>query len=128
MKIKAIIAAIAVAVVALFASSCNKSDSGSSAGAYYVSFTTDVEDSGDGPNTTAIFAFRAALDEAGVSTSGSIVYKNAVNDQKAIAACDKVYELHKNTMTATIQLYFQNAVGEGEKPTQTVIKTYAPYK
>ena len=122
MKIKSILAAIAVATVALLAASCTKTDTAKDAGGYYVEVITSSEYGGI--DAQVQLEFNSALAKA----FSGIVYKTADNDKKAIAACDPVWEKYKSVATLPFQLYFQNAVAEGEKPTKTVIKKYALLK
>ena len=113
--------AIAAACIALFAS-CSKTDTAKNAGGYYVSGITNSEYGGaDG---AAQLAWNTAL----AATFSGVTYKTADNDQKAIAACDKVYELHKHAITISFELYFQEAAPEGKTGAKTRVKKYDPAK
>lgn len=119
MKIKTILAAVAVAVAAFAFSSCNKSDTGADAGGYYLEPTA----SATGANSTFVMLCTTELRNA---FGNDIVYKNSSNDSKAIAACDKVFNEKKQDISISFELCFKTAVGEGEKTKRTVIKTYKP--
>ncbi|MBQ7623047.1 MAG: hypothetical protein IJS66_04850 [Bacteroidales bacterium] len=119
MKLKSIIAAVAAAILALSFTSCQKTDSGDNAGGYYIAPLADAS----GVDAIFILSCNGAL----LETFGTgIVYKNAANDKKAIDACDKIYEDAKHNISVSFELYFQNAVAEGQQPTKQVIKTYSP--
>ena len=119
MKIKAIIAAIAVAAVALMAASCSKTDTGANAGGYYMRPLADAS----GVNASLQLLWNGALSEA----FPGITYKTAENDNKAIAACDKALADNPELKpTITFELQFQTAVAEGQKPTVTTVKQYKP--
>ncbi len=116
MKIKAIFAAIAVAAVALLAASCSKTDTGANAGGYYVrANTTEAYDA------TINMQFNTALKEV---FGDGIVYRNATNDQKAIAACDEVWEKNKASSKYDYILYFQAAAEDASKAPKTTVKEY----
>ena len=121
MKIKAILAVIAIAVAALSFSSCTKIDTGKDAGGYYVAPLATAT----GEDSNFILMCTTELRN---TFGDDIIYKNTANDNRAISACDKVYSEKKGLLSVSFELYFQNAVGEGEKPTKKVIKTYAPAK
>lgn len=59
---------------------------------------------------------------------GSTIFRTSANDNKVIAACDKVYATYKNAGTTafTITVYWQesNVVGKPENP-KVKIKDYA---
>lgn len=114
--------AIAAACIALFAS-CTKTNSDPTPGGYYIKGISNTEYGG--ADATAQLAWNTALYEA--FTDG-IIYKNAENDQKAIATCDKVYELNKHYITISFELYFQEAAPEGKTGAKTVIKKNDPAK
>ena len=116
MKIKAIFAAIAVAAVALFAASCSKTDTGANAGGYYVRANTTEE-----YDATIDLKFNAALKAV---FGDGIVYRNATNDQKAIAACDAVWEIWKVGSKYDYILYFQAAAEDSSKAPKTTVKEY----
>lgn len=120
MKIKTILAAVAIAVAAFAFSSCQKIDTGKDAGGYYIRPTVDAS----GVNAEFIIK----CNEAMLSLNEGVVYKTTENDNKAIAACDKVYANYKSSITVSFELYFQNAVAEGQTPKKQVIKVYAPAK
>lgn len=119
MKIKTILAALAVAVVAFAFTSCTKSGSGADAGGYYLEPTTTAS----GVNSQFILLCNAKLSEA---LGNGIIYKTSANDNKAIAACDAVYNEQKHNISISFELCFKTAVGQGETTKKTVIKTYTP--
>ena len=119
MKIKTIIAAVAVAVAALTLSSCNKSDTGVDAGGYYIEPQSDAT----GTDAAFILSCNGALREA---FGDGIVYKNSANDNKAIAACDEVFDDQKSLISISFDLVFKTAVASGQTPKVTKIKTYKP--
>lgn len=72
-------------------------------------------------------AFILSCNTALIETFGNaIIYKNDTNDQKAIAACDKVFEVQKSLISISFDLVFKTAVASGETPKVTKIKTYKP--
>lgn len=119
MKIKTIIAAVAVAVAALAFTSCQKTDTGKDAGGYYIEPQSDAS----GLNAAFILSCNTALIE---TFGNAIIYKNDTNDKKAIAACDKVFEVQKSLISISFDLVFKTAVASGETPKVTKIKTYKP--
>lgn len=119
MKIKIFFAAIAIAVAALAFSSCTKIDTAKDAGGYYVAPKADAT----GQNSTFILRCTTELRAA---FGDDIIYKNAANDNKAIDACNKVYDDMKSLISIDFDLYFQTSVGDGEKPVKKVVKTYKP--
>ena len=116
MKIKAIFAAIAVAAVALLAASCSKTDTGANAGGYYVRANTTEEYDG-----AINLQFNTALQKV---FGDGIVYRNATNDQKAIVACDAVWEKYKASSEYDYILYFQAAAEDSSKAPKTTVKEY----
>ena len=107
------------AAATLLAVSCTKTSGGSDTIGVY-GLTADVElSSSEAPE---FWAMKDALVNA--FKGESVIYRTTANDNKAIAACDKVYEAHKSSAgkTATFTLYFQeaNVLGEAEKAKQTV--------
>jgi len=119
MKIKTILAALAVAVAAFAFTSCTKSGAGADAGGYYLEPTADAS----GFNSQFILSCNAKLLNA---LGSGIVYKTSANDDKAIAACDAVYNEQKDLISISFELCFKTAVGQGETTKRTVIKTYIP--
>jgi len=121
MKFKTILAAIAFAVAALSFSSCVKIDTAKDAGGYYVAPLEQAT----GENSIFVMKCTSELRN---TFGDDIIYKNSTNDNRAISACDKVYEESKDLISISFELYFRPAVGDGEKATKKVIKTYKPAK
>lgn len=119
MKIKAILAAIAVAVTALAFTSCEKSGTDMESGDYYMVPTATTS----GHNSDFVMLCHQEIRNA---LGTGVIFMTSENNKKAIAACDKVFESYQYLITISFELTFKTAFGEGETPKKTVIKTYKP--
>lgn len=121
MKTVKILGLMAAFCLLFSAVSCTKTNGNDNAGIYGVEPSITVSNSDYAILTSMEEAIREAL-------PGSTIFRTSANDNKVIAACDKVYAAYKNTGTTafTITVYWQesNVVGKPENP-KVKIKDYA---